>query len=65
MQGSCNGPRAVGCWDLHIPLAVGESWGAWGLSTLWLVLCSQGEMRAAEEKEDSSGPGPFLLCCLL
>lgn len=60
MQGSCSDPRAVG--PLYSPCFWGIP-GVWGLFTLWLVLCSQREMRAAEEKEGSSGP--FLLCCLL
>lgn len=68
MQGSRDAPRAVGCWDLCISpcfWGIPGVWGAWGLCTLRLVLCSQRQMRAAEEKEGSSGHGPFLVCCLL
>lgn len=64
LPGGCRA-AAVGCWDLCIHLALGDPWGAWGLLTLCLLLCSQRQMKAAEEKEGSSGPGSFFVCCLL
>lgn len=34
MQGFCNGPGAVGCWDLRILLVLGSPWGLGGLGAV-------------------------------
>lgn len=58
------GSGVLGLLYSHCFWGIPGVWGAWGLFILWLILCFQREMRAAEEKKGSSDPGPFLMCCL-